>query len=224
MEQSLLDLPERVQYRRGPILDQGATSTCVGHGVVSLLNADPVRVGASRTPSPFAIYDEACQLDPWPENDHDVERSVGTSVRAGIKAAKARGFVSSYHWAADVDDILRWMLSGSGPILFGLDWYAEMFRPTEEGIIRARGSYQGGHCLLGVGADRASGLITLQQSWGATHGGWYVKTVGPAKRQYMGCVRLPLEDLDRLMREAGEAAAIIEAPYVPTPPRRAGEE
>lgn len=213
-EQPVEQLPSSMHYQRGPVLDQGRTGTCVGHSLAAKLAGAPVKVGPSRIPTPFAIYDEAIVLDEWKANDQDKLRQMGTSVRAGCKALEARGLITSYHWAYSVDDILHWILSGQGGVVLGIDWFSEMNQPNDEGIVRTRGKHQGGHAIYCFGADRKTGLIALQQSWGANHGGWIVKRKGESVKMNPGCIRLPLEDLHKLLEGNGEAVAIVEAPYV----------
>lgn len=214
---ALSQLPAQLAYERGPVLDQGRTGTCVAHSLVSKLHSQPVACLPPRAPEPFALYDRAIQLDEWAANDLDTERAMGTSVRAGCKALTEMGLITAYHWAFDVDEVLHWILSGQGGLVLGIEWLREMGNPSAEGIIRARGRSEGGHAIYCYGADRERGLIDLQQSWGEGHGGWLIKAEGEHRRVNAGCVRLPLDDLRRLLDRNGEAVAIVESPLPEAP-------
>lgn len=193
-------------YRRGPALDQGSTGTCVAHAWRSWLDGEPLRT--SKGPRPFDLYDECILADRWSDNDHDPERKFGTSVRAGAQVLTRLGYVKHYLWAFNTDDVRRWLLSGQGGVVFGVNWYSEMGRPDAEGFIRANGRYQGGHAIYCFGADDRQGYVFLQNSWSRDWGGWQA---GPVRRRvYKGCARLPYEDLDRLIREQGEACTAVQ--------------
>jgi hypothetical protein len=204
-------------YHRGPIYDQGKTGTCVGHAWRSWLDGEPLRT--RRGPIPFDLYDRCTVADSFPENDHDTERVMGTSVRAGAKVLSALGHVKSYLWAFTVDDVRRWVLSGQGGVVFGLDWYSSMNEPNEEGIIRIGGRSEGGHAIYCFGADDRTGHVFLQNSWGTDWGGW-PHPLFPAKKAYLGCAKLPYDDLALLLRQHGEACTATEQAVVPAAPTR----
>lgn len=209
----LKELPPERTYTRGRILDQGETGCCVDFSLQAKLRGVPIVVANARCPQPFAIYDAAIKLDEFPDNDNDTQRQMGTSVRAGCKVLQGLGLVRDYHWAFSVDDVLQWILSGEGGINLGIDWYQDMFTPTSQGIIRATGRVAGGHAIYAYGASRTQGILYLQNSWGFTWGGWVEPSTH--RRLNPGCVKLPLEDLDMLLKGNGEAVAIHEQPYRP---------
>lgn len=198
-------LPPRMIYRRGPLLDQGKTGTCVGHAWRDWLTGAPVAIRTG--PSPFAIYDAATQVDEWTDNDHDTDRQMGTSVRAGAQVLSSLGHISTYLWAFNAEDVRQWMLGGRGGVVLGIQWLESFFTPDSEGIIRiTTNQVAGGHALFAFGFDDHEGMIYLQNSWGKDYGGWLVNK----RPSYAGCVRLPLEDFDRLLREDGECATAIQ--------------
>ncbi len=209
-------LPEVKNYARGPILDQGQTGTCVEYSLRAKLAGAPCMVGGSRQPPLYAIYDAAIASDEFPDNDHDTARQYGTSIRAGCKVLQGLGLISEYTWAFDEDEVLRWILGGHGGLVLGIPWLSKMGDPDQEGIIRAHGVPQGGHAIYAFGADRVRGMIHLQNSWGEEFGGWYNRAIPQlaTRRIFKGCVRLPLEDLRKLMNQDGEAVQIVETPYV----------
>ena len=194
----------RVIYQRGPQLSQGKTGSCVGQSWRNWLTAVPMTT--TRGPSAFDIYDAATQVDEWPDNDADTERQFGSSVRAGAKCLSALGHIERYVWATTAEDVLAWMLTGRGGVVLGIQWSEDMFRPSAEGIIRATGPVSGGHAISAFGADEKAGMLYLVNSWGSGWGGWAVNN----GRRFAGCAKLPLEDLERLLRENGECAAAIQ--------------
>lgn len=206
------ELPISRHYQRGAILNQEQTSCCVEFSLEAKLRGMPVRVGPSRLPARYEVYDEAIQIDEFPDNNDDIARCYGTTIRAGCRVLERRGLISSYEWTYSVDEILQWMLGGHGGLNLGIDWYEGMNQPSPEGIIRLTGKPIGGHAIYSFGIDRQRGLISLQNSWGPEWGGWelYGKRVNP------GCAKLPLDDLKRLLDGNGEAVRITEVPYVAT--------
>lgn len=182
-------LPTARQWVTGPILDQGQKPQCVGYGCRDWLSAAP-NSDHRRSPAPSTLYRMAQQRDGI-AGKHD-----GSTVRAGLQALQDLKRVASYHWAASIDDVVQWLL-GHGPVILGVSWYEAMFEPDANGLIRIGGSVAGGHCLLAVGVDTIARTATLQQSWGVSWG-------------RHGLCDISLDDLARLLREDGEAAAALE--------------
>lgn len=201
---SVDELPSILFYKRGPILNQGDTGTCVGQSWRAKLSGEPIRT--SKGPSAERIYLEACKRDLWTENDDDPTLQAGTSVRAGAAYLKELGYITSYVWAFNVDDLMRWMLEGRGGVVLGINWTSGMNQPDHEGIIRVTGPSEGGHAIYAFGIDRARGVIALQNSWGMGWGGWVVNR----RKAYLGCGLLALEDLEHLLRRGGEACTALE--------------
>jgi hypothetical protein len=186
-------------------LDQGDTGTCVGHGWKGWLATAPIiQSDIGKPPSPFDIYDAAIQVDEWPDNDHDTERQMGTSVRAGAKVLQARGFLKEYRWCYTVDAAANWIagldVTGrfvGGPLVVGVNWYSGMFSPDTNGFVHISGNIAGGHCFAILGWNEKLGYAHCLNSWGI---GW-----GHNGRFY-----LPAEELERLLQEDGEACASAE--------------
>jgi hypothetical protein len=189
--------PRSKTWRIGQILDQGQTGTCVGHGWRAKLSGSPVRVKLGVGPDAMAIYKGACLNDEWSDND-DGDLQAGSSVRGGAKYLANLGYVGEYAWAFDLQTAVDYVLF-QAPVVLGVTWYDSMFAPDDEGIIRIKphARVAGGHCLLMYGVDTRKGMARLQNSWGT---GWAKK----------GCCWLPLEDLDRLIQEDGEACDAVE--------------
>jgi hypothetical protein len=184
-------LKRSISYRRGPILDQGATSSCVGHGWRAWLNGAPIRqVGG---PRPLDIYHSAQDVDEWEGSAYE-----GTSVRAGAKVLAARGYIASYVWAFDEATMRKWLLGGKGGVVIGVNWYSEMFRPDAKGFVRPSGPLAGGHCVWVRGYNRPRDAYRIQNSWNSTWGD-------------NGQAWIQSADMARLIGENGEVCCGIEA-------------
>lgn len=175
-------------WRCGPVLDQGDLPHCVGFAAYAWLDSAPIR---QHPITPSGIYYLAQHFDEWEGTDYD-----GTSVRGAAKVLTTTGHIQSYHWGFDLDTVVDYVLE-EGPMMLGINWYRGMGNPSKEGVIRATGRLDGGHAILMRGVDTKRGLARLRQSWGAD---WGVR----------GDCWLPLDDLDRLIREDGEACAAKE--------------
>lgn len=198
-------LPLKVWRFRGVPLNQGEEGTCVGHGWEHMLVAAPIQKSDHAAwPDALDIYRGACLLDTFSDND-DGNPQAGTTVRGAAKWLQSQGVLrGDYRWAADADECADW-LSGTnarghafgGGVVIGVNWWSGMDAPTPEGLIRATGHVRGGHCVLLNGVDNERGLFAGVNSWGPDWGA-------------SGFFWLPGEDLDRLIREDGEACAATE--------------
>lgn len=179
-------------------LDQGATSTCVGHAFFHYLKCSPIR-NVQNIPSPYEIYDAAQLVDEWPGTAYD-----GTSVRAAAKVLKAKGYISSYRWAFDGATAYNHLLT-TGPIVIGWSWYHGMMMTDEHGFIYPRGQMVGGHSTLICGINTTAkcpdgrigfctGLNSWSKDWGAINGRY----------------RIALEDFDTLTKDQGEVCVATE--------------
>jgi len=178
-------------------LDQGNEGICVGAGWANFLRCAPIQTTAT-IQTAEQIYDKAILLDEWPDNDTDVDRQLGTSVRAGAEAVMGMGRLKSYVWAFTLQPAVEWVLT-MGPTVIGVTWYSSMTYPDKEGIISItpRARVVGGHCLLWRGADTKRALAKLSNSWSDS---W-----GLSGECYIG-----FKDLERLILEDGEVAAAVE--------------
>jgi len=183
-------LPAYRHYRCGPVLDQGRTSSCVGHAWRQWLSSAPLMTRSGY--DAMKIYAEAQFVDEWPG-----EQYAGTSVRAGAKVLYTAGFVESYVWAFTAEDVATWILSGRGTVVLGTAWLSGMFRPDARGFIAPTGNIVGGHAYLVIGYNRVSGVFRVLNSWGPSWG-------------QRGRAWILGEHLDILIRDDGEAATAIE--------------
>jgi hypothetical protein len=179
--------------------DQGPTPQCVAYAWNHWLEDGPTTQpetphGTGPVVNCTELYYEAQKVDEWAGEAYD-----GTSVRAGAKILKAKGYISSYRWADPsnpVDDIVRALLT-MGPVVVGTDWYSEMFTPDEFGFLSVDGRVVGGHAYLlnGVNTDRE--IVRVKNSWGH---GWGRN----------GHAILAFKDLGRLLQNFGEACLAFE--------------
>lgn len=188
------------QYWSSPdALDQGESSSCVGHGWHQFLRCSPIR-NTRGIPGPYEIYNAAQLIDEWPGIDPEI---LGTSVRAGAKVLVKGGFLSAYRWAFDGATVVNHLLS-VGPMVIGTDWMSGMMQTDKHGYITPKGSMVGGHCTIVVGVntltknpDGTIGSATILNSWSPK---WGVK----------GRAKITLPALDQLIRANGEACAATE--------------
>lgn len=187
----------------GQSIDQGNTGTCVGHAWRNFLRCAPLQ--GERGASPWEIYRLAVQMDAWDDNDDEAHLpdgaqglQSGTSIRAGAKALQKLGHMKNYVWANDLTTLMTWVLT-QGPVVFGSNWYEPMDNPDKHGVVNISGAKNpvGGHAYLIRGINLNAQLALCENSWGedwGAHGRFYV--------------RLP--DLERLLREEGEACAAVQ--------------
>ncbi len=176
-------------------LDQGRTGTCVGHAWKHFLMMAPViQSRAHQTPSAIDIYRRAILIDEWAENDRDEAMQFGTSVRAGAKALQEQGFIGGYSWAFDIDTAIDWLCVG-GPLVMGTNWYSSFEPKDGRDYIRiAPGAWvRGGHAYTLNRWSERRGAARAPNSWG----GW-------------GSMWIAGEDLERLLREDGDACTATE--------------
>lgn len=177
-------------HRNAP-LNQGGTSSCVGHALHHFLMAAPLVTRDG--PDPLYIYRQAQKVDEW---EGEEPLYLGTSVRAGLKVLQDMGYIQEYRWTWNAEEVRRWVLGGHGTVVLGTNWYSAMLTPDRRGFIKPEGRCLGGHAYLVIGARESHG-VRLLNSWGAS---W-------ASR---GRAWLSWEHLDQLLKENGEAVAPIE--------------
>jgi hypothetical protein len=179
-----------------PALDQGATSSCVGHGWAAWALAGPT---TNRLPiSPWQWYLLAQEVDEWPGKEPQME---GSSVRAGAKIAVSLKLASEYRWAFSVSPVVSWLLA-NGPVVVGTDLYEGMANPNAKtGLMTLAGQSLGGHCYLLGGVNKRTGLIRVLNSWGRN---WAQN----------GRAWISIADMDKLIKADGEACVAVEVKQV----------
>lgn len=181
---------QRKMWDEGIVLDQGSEGACVGFGWMGEFLSQPA--APSPQPGVFAtqmyaqdVYRTAKTIDEFPGEAYE-----GTSVLAGAKVMKARGFIQSYQWAFSIEAI-RDAIIQEGPVVIGIPWKDGMYETDANGVVKVSGKSVGGHCLVLTGYDPAMKIGTRKyevyrwrNSWGSGYGingSGYIKATDLAK-------------------------------------------
>jgi hypothetical protein len=176
----------------GQVLDQGREGACVGFAWAAEHAARP-RPVATANADAFEVYRAAQRIDEWPG-----EQYSGTSVLAGAKVAKERGWLREYRWAFGLDDALA-AISRHGPVVLGIPWHDSMYRPTVnngKATITVAGSVVGGHAIVARGVSVKRREVMLRNSWGPSYG-------------VSGDAWISWDNLGRLLAEGGEVCVPV---------------
>lgn len=179
--------PRSYTWRINSWLDQGREGACVGYGCNHEINGKPVEHNIDIA---MYIYREAQKIDPWPGEGYS-----GTSVLAGVKIMQKLGYIKEYRWAFGESD-LRLSVGYAGTAIIGVNWYTGMFRPSSDGFLRPTGRVEGGHCIVVNGVSLKKQAYRVHNSWGKDWGD-------------NGEAWIRFEDMDRLLREDGEAVIMV---------------
>lgn len=153
---------QKVEWQDVTILDQGAWGHCVGFGVAGFGNAAPIEDRLTNNQG-HALYYKA------KENDGEPGQENGSSVRSGAKSLQDYGYINSYAFTYDLDEMKQWILT-TGPLIVGTVWLSDMTYPDTQGFVRGSGRLMGGHCYLMTGYDPATDQFTFVNSWGTKFG------------------------------------------------------
>lgn len=189
----------------GTVLDQGSEGACVGFGWTADLLASPKpHKTDDATGNRYAldIYRNAKLIDEWEGEDYD-----GTSVLAGAKIVRERGYIDSYRWAFGVEDVKNAILT-TGPVVIGIPWYDSMYGTRKSGLVEVGGEVVGGHCITITGyhpSMRIRGedwnarykVFRWRNSWGPYYG-------------INGDGLIRYEDLRDLLADQGEACVPVD--------------
>jgi hypothetical protein len=185
-------------------LNQGAEGACVGFGIAHELAARPVEVaGITNRYAKEEIYWEAQKIDEWDGGSYPGARPryQGTSVLAGVKVARDKGFFDSFHWGFSLND-LALGVGRRGPAVLGLPWLEGMYDTDGDGYIHATGDVMGGHCILCRGVNVREKTFLLRNSWGR---GWGEN----------GDCKVSFADMKKLLADGGESVFFVGRHDVP---------
>ena len=175
-------------------LDQGSEGACVGFGIAHELAARPSEVaGLTDKFAKEVIYWEAQKIDEWKGGSYPRARPKyeGTSILAGVKVARERGFFDSFRWGFSLNDLVLGV-GYRGPAVLGLPWMEGMFDTDANGYIHATGDVAGGHCILCRGINVREKHFLLRNSWGRD---WGVN----------GDCKITFADMKKLLANGGES-------------------
>jgi hypothetical protein len=157
---------------RGPF-DQGDLGSCTGNAAAGAINTSPIhnpRAKLLTEQEAIDLYELATQLDDipgqYPPDD------TGSSGLAAAKAAKQKGYISTYRHAFSIEEALSALQVG--PVITGVDWYEGFDHPNGDGLVTISGQVRGGHEFEVVGFEfhhvLDESLVVCENSWGAAYG------------------------------------------------------
>lgn len=182
--------------------DQGAEGECVGFGWSDYLASGPhpsaivvEPLGSNvETATAEKLYVLAQQFD-----GSTPDEQSGASTLGGAKAAQSLGFITQYHWAANITEVEAAIRAGLN-VVTGTNWYSNMMNVDAAGFVHATGTVAGGHEVVWHGVAADGSWFQGRNSWGA----WGINGTGD--------MRISRADLDRIIfSESGDAC-------VPTKP------
>jgi hypothetical protein len=201
--------------RHIPVFDQGDLGSCTGNAAVGCTGTgsfyaplEGARLGFTWDEAgAVACYEAATAIDPYPGTyPPDDTGSDGTSVATALKNA---GMISGYTHALTFDAAMAALQAG--PVIFGLDWYENMFTPGADGTLKVAGSLAGGHEIVLDEWDPNTARVGLTNSWASD---W-----GLGGRAY-----IQLADFKKLLARDGDVTVLVPltAP-APTPTPEPGD-
>ena len=177
----------------GPVMDQGQTGSCCGHGFASALSAKYPHYSSHR--AALGFYELATSRDTYP--GHWPEQDTGSSVNAVMRAGRDLTLLSAWKWCTSASAVAD-AIATVGPVVIGVAWHASMDTDPGTGVLHVDTStpVRGGHCVALRAWNATSRLFALRNSWGA---GW----------ANGGETLVNFDDLQALLTEGGEAAVPV---------------
>jgi len=163
-----LEKPVSNSWGVGVWLDQGQRGTCVAHSISHEAIARPVRVPNVTDAVALDLFCRAQQIDPFPGDCSDGQY-LGTSLTAGMEAARERGWFEEYRWPQNSEDAIS-AIGHKGPGVLAIDWYEDMYNPDVNGWICPTGNWMGRHALLVYSVNVEEGYVWLWNSWSRAWG------------------------------------------------------
>lgn len=178
-------------------LDQGNEGACVGFAWTHELAARPKVHGLVTNDLARSVYHEAQLIDEWAETPPE----EGTSVLAGAKRMKERGYLGEYRWCFSLRD-LQLTVGYLGPVVLGVWWWSQMMDTDASGYVSRKGQRVGGHAILCNGYSVTKRRFKLTNSWGT---GWGVG----------GECYVTETDMEALLLDQGEGCVPTIRTFVP---------
>jgi hypothetical protein len=150
-----------------PIFDQGHLGSCTGNACAGALGTQPNTIGDLFTEADAVeLYSMATNLDlAW---GHYPPTDTGSSGLAVARAARLKGYISSYSHAFGLDHALAALVLA--PVITGVAWHEGFDHPDSHGLVKLGGSVRGGHEFCVVGLDVDNKTVRAANSWGTTWG------------------------------------------------------
>lgn len=191
------NLPRTKTHARQVWLNQGATPACTGYSGAQALSMAPHSLknslGGSLDKFAYNLYRMAQKKDEWPGENYD-----GSSILGAAQALKEYGYITQYNWAKNADDVAQALLRY--PVLIGIKWKSNMFKPDGNGLLSVTGTDEGGHAICVGGFKDYGELFRVDNTWGRDWG-------------IQGSAWLAKEDLNFLLSQdnGGEAVVPVKA-------------
>lgn len=130
-----------------------------------------------------------------------IPMAVGSSILAGARYVKYKGWIPEYRWCFSPNDVVD-SLCAYGPVLLGFQWFESMYETDSRGIVQSvSGPGVGGHAVLATGYISADDA--LRRGMGHTELIRFANSFGPGYGSN-GTGYLRLLDLAFLMKQNGE--------------------
>lgn len=162
--------------RHGSIFNQGNIGSCTGNATAGAINTEPnYKVDLQRIlheTDAVSIYELATRLDSYPGSYPPDD--TGSSGLSACKAAKQKGWITSYQHAFTMDQALAALQSK--PVITGVHWYEGFDNPDANGMVEISGQVRGGHEFVVVGfelgnkPDHSDAILTADNSWNTSWG------------------------------------------------------
>ncbi len=174
-------------------LNQGREGACAGFSLSTELAASPVNVDVNNA---FAmeLYQAARRIDAAAGRHWE----SGASILAGVLALKNDyKLITEFRWAFGIEQVIDAIIA-KGPVVLGVNWYFDMYRPNANNVIEVSGELKGRHAITAIGyLHKDGGYLALMNTWGSTYGA-------------NGVGYLKVADSARLLADDGEACIITD--------------
>lgn len=173
-EEALTTTFKTVHHRRyGAVLDQGNVGSCTGNAAAGVVNTMPIHYAGERLlkeVDALELYHMATVYDGYPGTYPPDD--TGSSGLAAAKAAKSKGYITSYQHAFSMQAALTALMTY--PVITGIDWYEGFDKPDVNGLVKIEGQVRGGHEIEVKGftlrSPLSASLILCENSWGIEWG------------------------------------------------------
>lgn len=145
----------------GALLNQNGFPHCTAFGAKGRQLGSPIRQGKEIDTT--LLYNMAQQRDEWEGTNYD-----GTSNRAVQDVLREWGYVDSYYFCQNMDELWKWLLD-DGMLILGTAWTEGMDDPDAKGYIHPTGDLLGYHAHLLTGGyykKKAKGQNSWGKAWG----------------------------------------------------------